>query len=136
MRMLLRAGAFALALCGLVLGGCSGTLPTLNLGSTTSLNTLSGLTNSYGVVLSAASAYKRLPLCRTGTTTSLASHCAQRSIVTRMQRADLLVVSSLDAADTFVKQNPTVDPSNYISAVQSAIDAYKAIVAQTGVTTP
>jgi hypothetical protein len=58
---------FAAALIsGTALAGCQTVLPSLNLDTSVTLNTIYGIENAYGVAVNAANAYRALPLCKTG----------------------------------------------------------------------
>lgn len=111
----------------LALAGCA----TMN--NPISQNSLANIEATYGVALSAANAYRNLPLCKTGTTTSLTNVCARRSIVVKIQSA----VTKAQAADlqlrAFVKNNPTLDASSLISALQSAVAFLQSIETSNGV---
>lgn len=114
----------AVALLGLSLGGCG----TLNIGSQVSLNTLEGIVSGYGILLNAENTYKALPLCKTGTAPSVNNICAKRSVIVRLQNADKVANSAVNNAVSFVRANPTVDPTQYISAAQSAISALQNVL--------
>ena len=108
------------------LGGCN--LPTLNVGSQVNLNTLEGVVSGYGILLNAENTYKALPLCKTGTAPIITNVCAKRSIIVRLQSADRVANVSVNNAISFVRNNPSVNPSNYISAAQSAITALQSVL--------
>src|SRR6185437_7439543 len=77
MRKLVAATA---VVSSLALAGCqTASLPSLNLNTAVTLNTIYGIENAYGVAVNAANAYKALPLCRTGTVPGAANICAKRS---------------------------------------------------------
>ncbi len=118
-------------LLGAVLGGCQ--LPTLQVNSAVSRNTIFAAANTYGVALSIASGYKKLPLCRTGTVASPSNICAQRSIIVRMQAADARAVTAITNANNFVKKYPNLDATNVIQAAQQAIADYQAVISNSGV---
>lgn len=96
-------------------------------------NRLAAAESAYGIALSAAVAYRSLPLCKTGTTETLANVCARRDVVIKMQAADKIAQVSLKTASQFVRQNPTLDATSLISAVESAVSAFREIQAQEGV---
>lgn len=110
----------------IALAGCN--LPTLNVASTVNLNTLEGVVAGYGIVLQAELTYKALPLCKTGTTPSATNICAKRSTVVRLQSADRTANTAINTAVAFVQANPTVDPTQYISAASAAITALQTIL--------
>lgn len=120
--------AFALAL-----SACANKLPTLNLNSTVSLNTVEGVQAAYGTALSAERTYKSLPLCNTGTVATLLNPCAQRSIVVRLQGADLKAASAVRSMVNFINTYPTVDASNVIAAAGDAVTSLQSILNSNGV---
>lgn len=107
---------------GLALAGCQTVaLPSLNLNTAVSLNTVYGIENAFGVAVNAANAYKALPLCRTGTEPGVANICAKRSVIERLQyamRKARLAVNNLVALR---KAYPSVDITNAIAAARSAL---------------
>lgn len=130
MRKLVLAAALVLAAS---LGGCAGKLPTLDLNTSVTNNTLLGTEAAYGIALSGERAYKALPLCKTGTTPSITNICAKRSVIVRLQAADRKAVSAIDAANTFIKNYPTIDATDVIAAAQAAVTALKGILSSEGV---
>lgn len=121
----------AIGLLSLSLAGCATSSVKLN--TTVSLNTLLGAESAYGIALSAERAYKRLPLCQTGTVATALNPCAQRSIVVKLQAADRQAISAINAANAFIKTYPTVDASNVISAAESAVGTLQTILSSSGV---
>jgi hypothetical protein len=111
------------------LAGCA----SFNINTATSRNTLYGITNAYGVLLSGANAYKSLPLCKTGTQPSLTNICAKRSLIVQIQAADKKAIAAINDADNFIKAYPTVDATNVIQAAQTALINYQAVMADTKV---
>src|SRR6266851_4567429 len=75
---------------------------------------LSDIEAGYGIALSFAAAYKRLPLCHTGTVASVSSPCAQRSVIVRMQQADRSAHAAMVAARVFIRDNPQLDATSVI----------------------
>ncbi|ABA04447.1 hypothetical protein Nwi_1185 [Nitrobacter winogradskyi Nb-255] len=116
--------------CGLALAGCQTVaLPSLNLNSAASLNTVYGIQNAFGVAVNAANAYRALPLCRTGTGPGMINICAKRSVIERLQsamRKARLAVNNLVALQ---KAYPSVDISNAFAAARSALIAVQQILA-------
>jgi hypothetical protein len=108
------------------LGACN--LPTLNVASQVNLNTMQGVVAGYGIVLQAELTYKSLPLCRTGTTPSATNICAKRSLIVRLQSADRVANTAINTAASFISTNPTIDPSQYISAASNAVTALQTIL--------
>ena len=107
---------------GLALAGCQTVaLPSLNLNTAVSLNTVYGIENAFGVAVNAANAYKALPLCRTGTEPGVANICTKRSVIKRLQsamRKARLAVNNLVALQ---KAYPSVDITNALAAARSAL---------------
>lgn len=96
-----------------------------------SYNELGAVESAYGVLLSQAVAYRNLPLCHTGTVATLQNICAQRSVIIKLQQADLIAQRAITTANSFVEQNPTLDPTAVIAAAQSALSAFQSIVSIT-----
>jgi hypothetical protein len=110
----------------LLLAGCS-TLPTLNVHSTVGMNALLAAESAYGSALAAENVYKSLPLCKKDG--SVPPPCAKRSIIVRLQGADRQVLFAVRAAVKFTETYPTVDASNVIGAVNTALNNLSAILA-------
>lgn len=98
-----------------------------------SLNDLGGIESTYGIALSAAVAYRNLPLCKTGTIATATNVCAQRSIIVKMQQADKTTESAIQAANAFVAANPTLNATSVIAVAQSALAGFQAIEATYGI---
>lgn len=111
-------------LSALTLGACS----TLNIGGAVTLNTLDGIISGYGLLLNAENTYKALPLCKTGTKPAVTNICAERSIIVRLQAADKVANQAVNSAEAFVKANPTIDPTQYISTAQAALAALQTVL--------
>lgn len=105
----------------LALGGCT----TFN--NPISLNTLGGMESAYGLALSAAVAYRNLPLCRTGTIATATNVCAQRSIIVKLQNSSKAANVAIHSARDFVVNNPTLDASVLIATAQSALAGFQAV---------
>jgi hypothetical protein len=118
MRKLLACAALAL---GLALAACQTVLPSLNLNTAVTLNTVYGIENAYGVAVNAANAYKSLPLCRTGTVPGAANICARRSVIVNLQSAMRRARVAVNNLVNFQKTYPSVDITNVMSAAQSAL---------------
>lgn len=121
MRKLLLPIIFSLALVG-----CAGTLPSLKLNTSVSLNTILAIESAYGVALSGERTYKRL--CQSG---AITGSC--RIVVAQLQAADLRAVDAIRSAVTFVKTYPTVDATNVIGAATNAIGELQSLLNSTGV---
>jgi uncharacterized lipoprotein YajG len=124
--------AVAVLACGLVLAGCQTTLPSLNLNNTVALNTIYGIENAYGVAVNAASAYKALPLCRTGTVPSASNICAKRSVIVNLQSAMRRAQLAVNNAVAFQKAYPSVDATNVVGAAQTALLNVQQVLASGG----
>lgn len=124
MQKLIRIVAISLAL---ILAACAGK-PPIAISSAVTLNSLYTVEAGYGVALAAENTYKNLPLCKTGTTPSLTNICAKRSVIVRLQNADKQVVNAITIARDFIKNNPTLDASSYISTAQNALSALQSIL--------
>lgn len=139
MKRILAIGLLALSLGGCVNGKILGVFPaptsapSLNLNSSVALNTVQGVQALYGTALSGERAYKSLPLCKTGTTATLLNPCARRSIIVRLQDADLKAASAIRSMVNFVNTYPTVDATNVISAAATAVTNLQSILDQNGV---
>lgn len=93
------------------------------------LNQVGGMESAYGLALSAAVAYRNLPLCKTGTVASATNVCAQRSIVVKLQQANKTAFAAITAAHDFARDNPTLDASVIIGTAQRALAGLQAIEA-------
>ena len=113
------------------LAGCAN-LPTINVANSVNLNTLQGVVSGYGLVVNAENALKATPLCLTGTAPSLTNICVRRSTIVRLQAADRVANQAVNAAVAFVKNNPNVPPTGYISAAQSALLAVQSVINSAG----
>jgi len=119
----------ALAVASLpALGACTFTMPTFTLGNQVNLNTIEGVIAGYGVMLNAELTYRALPLCKTGAEPSITNICAKRSVIEKLQAADKVANAAVNAAVTFVKANPTVDPSSYLSAARDALTGLRTVL--------
>ncbi|HEU4804282.1 MAG TPA: hypothetical protein VFS91_00480 [Nitrobacter sp.] len=108
--------------CGLALAGCQTVaLPSLNMNTAVTLNTIYGIENAYGVAVNAANAYKALPLCRTGTVPGAANICARRSVIERLQAAMRKARLAVNNLVELQKAYPSVDITNALSAARSAL---------------
>ncbi|MGN6114233.1 MAG: hypothetical protein ACTHN2_01835 [Nitrobacter sp.] len=127
MRKLVAATALA---SGLVLAGCETvSLPSLNLNTAVTLNTIYGIENAYGVAVNAANAYKALPLCRTGTVPGAANICAKRSVIERLQTAMRRARLAVNNLVVLQKAYPSVDITNALAAAQSALIGVQQVLA-------
>ncbi|HVV42915.1 MAG TPA: hypothetical protein VHC94_17830 [Nitrobacter sp.] len=125
--------AAAIAAGGLALAGCQTVgLPSLNLSTAVSLNTIYGIENAYGVAIAAANAYKALPLCKTGTVPSAANVCAKRSTVIGLQAGMRKARVAVDSLVTLHKTYPSVDLTNALAAARAALSGIQQTLA-TGV---
>lgn len=123
----------ALAAGGLALAGCqTAGLPSLNLSTAVSLNTIYGIENAYGVAVAAANAYKSLPLCKTGTAPSATNVCARRSTLLSLQAGMRKARVAVDTLVTLHRTYPSVDLTNAIAAARAALSGIQQTLA-TGV---
>lgn len=123
----------AVLLIGVSLGGCA-LFQKLNSGvpiaTDVSRNTLAGVISAYGIALSGENSLKALPLCRTGTAPSLTNVCVKRSLIVRLQNADLKVATAVSKADAFIKNYGNLNASNVISAANTALSDLESIIAE------
>ena len=127
---------YQLVIVGLLaigLGGCPKQLPSLNLSTNVTYNTVEGVQAAYGTALSTMRTYKSLPLCRTGTKATLLNPCAQRSIIEKLQAADLRASGAIREMVSFINRYPTVDATNVISAASTAVQSLESVINQNGV---
>lgn len=110
----------------LLLAGC-GQLPSLDLSTSVTLNTIEGVQGTYGIALSGERAYKGL--CAAGAI--VYKTCAP--IVARLQYADRKAIMAIRDAVDFVKAYPTVDATDVIAAARTAVADLQGIVRTTGV---
>jgi hypothetical protein len=128
MRKLMACAALAL---GLVLAGCqTAALPSINLANAVTLNTIYGIENAYGVAVSAANAYRALPLCRTGTVPSATNICARRSVIVRLQAAMARARLAVNRMVAFAKTYPGIDVTNVVGAARAALIDVQDILAE------
>jgi hypothetical protein len=116
MRYILRIAA-ALAL-SLALCGC---LPTINVQNAVNLNTTQGVVAAYGILANQLDVLKAQPLCKTGTKPSLTDICVPRSLIVRLQSGMTIAKVAVNNAVAFEQANPTIAPTQYISAASSAL---------------
>lgn len=123
---------FLVLTLALGLSGCAG-MPSIQIGTAVTFNTLEGVEAAYGVALNFERQYKALALCKTGTLPSVSNICARRSVIVRLQAADKQAVAAITAAADFTRRYPTVDPSNVISAASAAVGAIQTILSNEAV---
>jgi len=75
-------------------------------------------------VLVPAATYASLPACPQGA----GQPCADSSVVTQLRQADTAAKAALDAAETVVRRNPTLDASAALSAAENAVTAVRRIL--------
>lgn len=115
------------------LSGCATFNPFGSVANPVGTQSLAATESAYGVALSAALAYKSLPLCKTGTTISLNNVCARRSVIVQLQNADRYAHAQILVARQFVKNNPTLDASAILTTAQNAVAAFKSAETANGV---
>src|SRR6201985_3987561 len=94
------AGAVALAL-----GGCAGTLPTLNIANSVNLNTIEGVVSGYGILANQEVLVMAPPPCQTGTAPSITNVCVKRPQKLAIQSFDAKANLAINAAGAFVRVN-------------------------------
>lgn len=131
---------FAVALVlALPLGGCTtvGAVLSGSVANPISPTTVYELRAGYDAAfLVPATAYRRLydsDPCAAGEHASASHICGEAAIVQRLQSADLAAEGALDAAESFVRQHPTLDASAVIAVAQAAISAAENIAASNNV---
>lgn len=89
------------------------------------------LESTYGVALAQAVALRKLPLCKTGQTSTLASVCMQRSFILSLQAADRNAQTAMAVLKQLADTNL---PFNAPAAVQaeSAVNNFSALAASQG----
>ena len=92
-------------------------------------NELAAIYSGYGIALSAAVAYRNLPICVKGGT----KICAKREVVVKIQNADRKVQVALMEADNFVKNYPKLSPVAYIEAAKSSIRIFQSVLVENGI---
>lgn len=91
-------------------------------------NELAAMYSGYGIALSAAVAYRNLPLCVKGGT----KICAKREVIVKIQNADKKVQLALNEASNFVRNYPKLSPIAYIEAAKSSIKVFQAVLVENG----
>lgn len=84
-----------------------------------------------GVALAVAN-YRELPLCKKSNPFKLNNICAKRSTLVELQKLDLKAYNALVTADTYIKENQTLNLASAISAAKLAVQAYKDYAASKG----
>jgi len=101
------------------------------------ISRLASLESAYGIALSGAVAYYELYKTNRCTKAHpfnpISNLCAARSIVVRLQQADIRAQSALQAARKFVINNPTIDATALLDAAQVAIGAFQQVQQQSAV---
>jgi len=83
--------------------------------------------------LAPAARYRTLPACPDGAHFSAANPCSEMAIIVKLRAADAKASIAIQAARAFTLAHPTLDPSAYVSAANSAVSAAIAILAVNGV---
>jgi hypothetical protein len=107
-----------LVVVAFALGGC---LPTINVQSAVNLNTTQGVVAAYGILANQLDVLKAQPLCKTSTKPSLTNICVPRSLIVRLQSGMAVAQVAINNAVAFEQANPTIAPTQYIAAAQSAL---------------
>lgn len=87
---------------------------------------LGALESAYGVVLSAAVAYRNS--CARG---ALPRSC--RAITVELQKAGSIAQARVVSLRAFVRQNPTIDATTLLVAAESAVDTFQQVATVYGV---
>jgi hypothetical protein len=85
------------------------------------------LENAYGIAQAQGVAYVQFKRCAPGTHIGPTNLCSTAQGVVQIGKADKAARTALDAAQTFVTQNPTLDASSVISAAQTALQTLQSI---------
>ncbi len=129
----------AIALVALSLGGCAGmtekfqalrTVASLDIKNPVSGATMDQVETGYGIALAAAVAYtdryRAGHRCTTARLESATNLCARRSIVEKLQRADLRAQDAIARAKAFIERNPRLNAGSLIDAAHTAVAAFRA----------
>jgi hypothetical protein len=135
--------AAAAALIALSLGGCAGfsqklaaitNIATLDIKNPVSQADIASVESAYGIALAAAVAYReRYDAGHRCTRTNLESPtnlCARRSVVVKLQAAELKAQDEIQRAKDFIARNPNVNAGSLIDAAQTAVAAFRNITAK------
>lgn len=122
-----------IGLFSLSLAGCGTTGLFSSIQNPVNLNSLSSIESTYGVALSVAVGYRRLPLCTLANPLSVSNVCAKRSVVLQLQSADQKAQIALSAARSFAANNPSLSAASIISTAQTAVSTFLAIESANGV---
>jgi hypothetical protein len=74
-------------------------------------------------VLAPAAHYASLPRCAPNASATLSAPCSDAAVVAQLQKADHAAEIALDAAESQVRNFPTIDATAAIAAAQNAITA-------------
>lgn len=135
--------AVAIALVAFPLGGCAGfgdkvaaiaSIATMDIKNPVSKADMASVESAYGLALAASVAYAdRYRAGHRCTTTNLESAtnlCARRSVVERLQRADLKAQDAIARAKAFIERNPSLNAGSLVDAAQTAVAAFRDIIAK------
>jgi hypothetical protein len=125
----------AIILLGLSMAGCSTPggqgftrLITAGIANPLTPTALSDVKSAYGIALAAAVAYRERPRCTKTHLESVTNLCARRSIVVKLQQADIKARAALDKADMFIADNPTLNAGSVIQAASLAVSAFQGVL--------
>jgi hypothetical protein len=134
--------AAAIAFIALSLGGCAGlgdmlgmlsTIATLNVKNPVSGTTIASVESGYGIALAASVAYadryREGHRCTKTSLESATNLCSRRSIVEKLQAADLKAQDAIADAKAFIARNPTLNAGAAIDAAQTAVAAFRRLTA-------
>ena len=87
-------------------------------------STVYALRGAYdATVLAPAAHYASLPRCAAGVSATVTAPCSDAAVVAQLQKADSAAKVALDAAESQVRNFPTIDATSAIAAAQAAINA-------------
>lgn len=127
-RLIILALALALGACTTLPNGKTIFLPTASIANPVTLTSLYDIKASYAIAQAGADAYIQRyrdgHRCTKTALESVTNLCSRRSIVLKLQNADRVAQIAIGRADTFIRDNPTIDASAVIAAAQSAVSAF------------
>jgi hypothetical protein len=97
-----------------------------------STTNLYDIESAYYAAEQVALVYMRLPLCKTGTTTSLTNQCGRRSVKVKIQNAARTAQVAIIAARNFVRNNPTINDLTLLTAAQTALTNFQSVLTAQG----
>ena len=95
-----------------------------------STTTLYDIEGGYYTAQQVALIYMRLPLCPTGTSSTLAAPCGKRSIKLTIQATARKAQAAVITLRAFVKNNPTLNSATQIAAALQALTDFQVAISQ------